>query len=52
MEMVELRADRVKFFSFGVEPAIDKDPKLTKADLKRKFQLRVNRKGKGRVEEV
>lgn len=28
------------------------EPKFTKEDLKRKFRIWVNRKGKGRIEEV
>ncbi len=34
------------------EVPLHEEPKFTKSDLRRKFRLRVNRKGDGRIEEV
>ena len=45
--------DRATRALLGLGLALDKElPKFTKENLKRKFRLRINRKGKGRVEEV
>ena len=47
------KLDKATRALLGMGPVPDKvPPKFTKADLKRKFRLRLNRKGKGRIEEV
>ena len=51
-EKTQKKLDKATRALLGMGPVPDKDPKFTKADLKRKFRLRINRKGKGRIEEV
>ena len=47
------KLDKAARALLGMGSVPDKEPpKFTKADLKRKFRMRVDRKGKGRVEEV
>ena len=45
--------DRAVKAMFGLgEVPDEKEPEFTKADLDRKFRMRVDRKGRGRMEEV
>ncbi|MCY4610507.1 MAG: hypothetical protein OXC38_02190 [Gammaproteobacteria bacterium] len=51
-DRTQAKLDKATRALLGMGPAPDKDPKFTKADLKRKFRLRVDRKGKAGLRTV